>query len=648
VLVLQQLDVENFGPFVGKQSMAIPPEGVTVVYGENGRGKTSLLNAIRYAFFGEVLSRGERKRRLHDIGNRDTFKEGVYGFKVTLQFAFDGDDYELTRSCQPRKGIDVPRSDEDYEQKVLVKAGEKVLSTADRDLLIKQALPREVARFFLFDGELLQQYEELLINESDIGPRISREIERILGVPILQHARNHLLAEKDVADKEVAKVARANDDTREKGVILEQQMDRRASLDRDRTRFVAERDAAEADKQELDTFLKSQQRLESWIAERASREDALADAKRVESEALVSVREAMADAWTGLLGDPLAQAQAYAEREVQKAMDQFTLSLRADAVDQGTCAVCEHDLSAGEKAELAASLPAGESHTGMEHVANAFARATSLTKLTAVDRGPEVERLWNTVDTSRIQQRDATERIKEIDEQLSGAAPDQVVKSRSNWTKLIETLKTLRDDIKATEDEIGRLDQEIGRLRAEIDAARAGQYSSSGALADLLSGAADVFGAAIEEYKSALRKRVEADASRFFLQMTTETEDYKGLQMNDSYGLAILHQDGRIEEARSAGQEHVVALSLMAALQRNAPIGGPIVMDSPFGRLDEGHTGNVVGALPDMADQCVLFVYRSEVDEDAMRTTLKTDLVAEYRLDRISSRHTELREERAA
>ena len=34
------------------------------------------------------------------------------------------------------------------------------------------ATPEQIARFFLFDGELLQEYEDLLVAESDTGPRI--------------------------------------------------------------------------------------------------------------------------------------------------------------------------------------------------------------------------------------------------------------------------------------------------------------------------------------------------------------------------------------------------------------------------------------------------------------------------------------------
>ena len=126
--------------------------------------------------------------------------------------------------------------------------------------------------------------------------------------------------------------------------------------------------------------------------------------------------------------------------------------------------------------------------------------------------------------------------------------------------------------------------------------------------------------------------------------MTTEKQDFSGLTINESYGLTIRHCDGRAEEARSAGAEHVVALALMGALQRNAPLRGPIVMDSPFGRLDENHTANVIQTLPDMADQVVLLIYEAEVGKTRMRELLGSRLVREYQLERVSARRTNVRE----
>ena len=99
-----------------------------------------------------------------------------------------------------------------------------------------------------------------------------------------------------------------------------------------------------------------------------------------------------------------------------------------------------------------------------------------------------------------------------------------------------------------------------------------------------------------------------------FHRMTTEKQDYASLAINDHYGLTIVHKDGRTEDSRSSGAEQVVALALMGALQANAPLRGPIVMDTPFGRLDPQHTANVVTALPTMAEQVVIFVQEGEID----------------------------------
>lgn len=58
--------------------------------------------------------------------------------------------------------------------------------------------------------------------------------------------------------------------------------------------------------------------------------------------------------------------------------------------------------------------------------------------------------------------------------------------------------------------------------------------------------------------------------------------DYVSLKINENYGLSMVHVSGELVPLRSAGFEHVVALSLIGALHKNAPLRGPIIMDSPF------------------------------------------------------------------
>ena len=65
-------------------------------------------------------------------------------------------------------------------------------------------------------------------------------------------------------------------------------------------------------------------------------------------------------------------------------------------------------------------------------------------------------------------------------------------------------------------------------------------------------------------------------------------------------------------------------------------------MDSPFGRLDSEHTTKIVSALPNMADQIVLLVYESELDQELARESLLGKLKREYKLTRITAKHTKI------
>ena len=85
-----------------------------------------------------------------------------------------------------------------------------------------------------------------------------------------------------------------------------------------------------------------------------------------------------------------------------------------------------------------------------------------------------------------------------------------------------------------------------------------------------------------------------------------------------------------------------MALSLVAALQNNAQLRGPIVIDSPFGRLDGGHRARIVETLPDMADQVIVLVYEEELPPARAREALKGRLRSEWALERQSARHTRL------
>jgi recombinational DNA repair ATPase RecF len=83
MLAIRSLEIEGFGPYYERAVLEFAPEGVTVVYGDNMVGKTSLMNAIRFAFFGEIHGRGHHTRSLLYTSDR------TYGLIDLLRDRFD-------------------------------------------------------------------------------------------------------------------------------------------------------------------------------------------------------------------------------------------------------------------------------------------------------------------------------------------------------------------------------------------------------------------------------------------------------------------------------------------------------------------------------------------------------------------------------
>jgi DNA sulfur modification protein DndD len=145
-----------------------------------------------------------------------------------------------------------------------------------------------------------------------------------------------------------------------------------------------------------------------------------------------------------------------------------------------------------------------------------------------------------------------------------------------------------------------------------------------------------VFDEGVGAFRTWLRSEVERESSEVFLKLTTE-EDYTGLKINDQYGLRIVAKGDRVIPERSAGAEQVVALSLIAGLNRCTGKDAPVVMDTPFGRLDTEHGKNILDFLPTLAAQVVLLVQPRELDRERDLPHLAGKVSHEYQIVRDGS-----------
>jgi DNA sulfur modification protein DndD len=646
VLRIERLDLEDFGPFKGRQALALPDDpGVVVVYGENMRGKTSLLNAIRFALFSKVLGRGRREGSVHQIGNWERAAEGKFGFEVALEFSTGGHGYRLTRSCRPRAGV-IPASDDDYVIEWFLQKDGDVLGPDQGRAELARIMPEQIARFSLFDGELLQEYEDLLRNESDMGRQISEAIERILGVPVLTRSRATLSRLRDEYDKREAKAAQADQMTAELGVHLEGLQETRRVL-QDGLRDMRERvDRLRADKAALEEDLRRAERFAALMDKRDALRKAVEDLDRKIADKSSAIAAAMTGSWCSLVADR-AHSVATALREEERSLEtrrmrhEVLASLRTS--DGTECPACLQPVSEAAIAKLE-EMAAREETAAHESEARLRVVQRRLAVLAEIARNRDssvLHLLWSDLHGFERDRFANMDEAEELDRRLQEVDEASLRKTQSEHEQTVRTLAVVEEGIRVQQDQLDENERTIAKVRGRLESASGADLSGIRQQRALCTDLHNLFNSAVGAYRERLRGQVEKDASMLFLQLTTEPE-YVGLKINESYGLTIVHEDGTDIPIRSAGAEHVVALSLVGALQRNAPLRGPIFIDSPFGRLDSQHTRNVVTALPTMSDQVCLLVYEDELQPGVARQLLKGQLRAEYVMRRVTSRHTEL------
>ncbi len=654
MLKFKKLFLKNFGPYKGEQTIVFPSEdGVIIIYGENGRGKTSLLNAIRYALFGKVIGRSSREQKLPLVGNWESATEGEYGFKVILTFEYEGHEYDLTRQYAPKASILVPSSNSDFEEETFLRKDGIVLSPDVKNKELARIMPEQISRFFLFDGELLQQYEELLVNESDMGGEIKKAIERILGLPILTNARNDLAELSDRAEKKMNQAAQKNQRTQQIGNLLENSREKLQKYLQNISEFEKEKEELLRNRVAIEEDLKRNEKERTQITKKNFLEEELKKQDEKKQAKEIELKKLLEEGWKGMLNSVIQQKTSeidvlikqYEEEQRKKISEQENIRKLHTIVASGKCPTCKQgvgqDVISRVEEEIQASSDLGDMETINSTLASLNSKRMSLLIYKGNDIYEKVKNLEEIVSDYRVEIADKKKEVKEIEDMLKGKGvnEEELKDLQREYANVLKKIDLINDAIKAEKLEREAEEKNIEKLRIELSKISGQDFIKEQKRSKLVQDLTSLLNISIDVYRDNLKNTVEKEASELFLSLTSEPE-YGGLKINENYGLSIVHKDGKNIPERSAAVEHVVALALIGALQKSSPLRGPIIMDSPFGRLDGTHKNNITKALPTMSEQVILLVYKDELNQEYARNVLLGKLRAEYEMERKSARHT--------
>lgn len=641
-ILLQSLAMTDFGPYRGRHEIDFGGQtGVWIVYGDNGRGKTFLSNAFRYALYGQI--RGRRgMRSAAETANQMTRREVERAtLSVEVSFEYEGVGFTVSRSFDEERRPG---------ERLVVQREGTPLSRDESQAVLAGMLPVVLSQFVILDSEDLKPYENLVDAGSNEGEKLRGSIEQLLGLPILRSAGRSAAELNREVQKSVAKLAQARKHTRLLGESLSNAIEVRDTLRDDHAREQSELVARRNRLEEIDRIYADQareidafQRLEKAREERKQKK-----ADRVEAQRDLS--DFLPDLW-------MSVASGFA-RAAREAANEDKLEAGGDLVEHdfhkfvgdslkrsSACPACGVEMS---DSSLEAAQTRSEEHlTGADHgdlVHRLETAGEVLRDMSIVvdgDRFDAIDLLEKRVGEIDLEIEDRDQLIAELDELVAEAQELNVVDLRTERNNLLSGIEVQNDRIKDVQNDLTEQVQAVKKLRTEIE--------QKGGTADPMVEKLDtvsrqlsaLFEGATDAYRTRVRDEVESAASDVFGDVAAEP-DYESLLINDNFGLTIVDGAGRSVEGRSAGYEHLVALSLIAALQAKSPSRGPLIMDNPFLRLDEIHTRDVIAALPMIADQVILLTFPGEFDRDAALVALEGHLVAEIQLTRRGSMDTEI------
>ncbi|WP_027582030.1 AAA family ATPase [Bradyrhizobium sp. Ai1a-2] len=652
---LHHVTMNNFMPYKAKARLDFPTDeqrNVMLVFGDNMRGKTSILNALRWGLYGRALGRHSLEIPLHEILNKDAAAEGDWTFEVHIEFEANGQTFDLRRRADKRAMVAIPQRPEDFQVQVhLAKDGIPVRGD-QVEPEINQIAPQQVSRFFLFDGELLQEYETLLIEGSEQGQQIKEAIEEVLGVPALIRGRDELGAILKSARK-----AQQMDLKRVQGLdaLAQEQANltaRQDALEKDLQALVAQQETVRGDRVKLDDEIEASQsvyqakiKLDGLLDRKKSVEQFQAQ-KRTERLELLSV------AWKDLLEVKVGVRREQLEKERQeltrqlgnKSVTEHRVNVLESLVRTCECPTCRQHIEESRREQMAAELGAlqGELQNwrdSTQALQSVSAQIDALNKIRGANVRDRVAAIETDIQNYEVELTRAENEIERLRDEIHGYDTVDIVRRRALRDEKIKEEGRLQQDVANRKKDIDKIKGELAVAQKTIEGMSQARTLRSTTKARLCEDMESIFSQSIERLRDKLRETVQARADEAFHKMTTQSS-YRGLEINGNYGLSIIDDLGRRVTVRSAGAEQVVALSLIDGLNRTGRAAGPVVMDTPFGRLDLKHRDNILTYLPSVTSQFVLLVHSGEIRPETDLAAIAARIGSVYAIKEVNARQS--------
>lgn len=611
---IKSIEYENFRNFKEHGLIKCSTDGkVTIIYGKNGDGKTTLHQLFQWVFYGHVKFNKTTTDHLYNLSFEAEQDFGkVFEVMGRIDFEHAGNQYSLTRINRYKKGI------EDSER-----IGEEVsLQTMDDDYnwkrvdrpqeTIEKLLPSGLAEYFFFDGESM--IADLRVKGRDSAIKLRKALYSMFDLDVIESALDHI-GRTDLKTTVLGKLYLSKGPTASGSQIstAKTNIENAQNVIDDITGKV---ESAKKEISEKKDIIRNISEEIGNTKSKAEYEKQRKDLKRQQDVFLNNIKSDQSH-----FGDMIMDMfpQLLISKAVLDAKNKLNLKVNTTSLPAGVnkrliayllksadLCICGRELCDSEREHISSylNLLPPRSYSSMYHD---FTRTAA-----QWGNGYDKERIEGVIKRILDNQElaiDCDKKIKELDEaEKQSRDIEDLIVARQQAEERVDELERFLDT-KAKE--LYKYQLYLKNQMKEYDSLTAENEAGRKVLAkiDVMEEVAKYFADKLEnasiEYSERLQYNIQLLLNGMLTsKRTVDVSKEFSVRVTDSYN----------DESKSEGQFAVVSFAyiggILKMLKDDENLHSkeyPLVLDGPFSKLDPDQRQNVVNMLPEFAPQVIVF-----------------------------------------
>ena len=622
---ISSIKLTNYRQFQGTQTLNFSfdkTKNVAVILGKNGAGKSNILNALTWCFYGVEVHKDPKAQEFGGMPiinvteltalkpNQSTYAEVLVNIETdigpwTIKRYIEGG-----RTAIGKIYLDLPRLTVIHP----VGGQDKIVEGDETQKLINNLLPEALRNFFFIDGEQLREFFkfsspqevaeaidnvsqlDLVVKATENLAKYEKQLRKNVKAttPQLEAVQRQIETLQKKIEGENVSLRNFHEEIEKDGRELAQVEDYlRQHNDASVAALQRERDSLKMDIQSLKRHLQD---------EEANRNGYLVDI-----------------APFILLKDEIKAAYQLIQYKVDKGElpPKIKETFVRELIERGRC-ICGNELIGNAKLELEAY--------SKKLVLSELSEVSISGKTTIEDIFSEIsdfpDRI-NKFNEKIVQFKDQFERkmlrLEHISSEIKGHNIDEIRRYEERRNQLTSIINRNKQQQLMCKAGISTLNSTLGEKieQEKIELSKDKKNAQLRVKLQLVQDARTTLANTEHVVKAKIRNQVEKSTKENFLTLIRKKTAFKDVLIDEEFNVKIIHSHGyNAINDLSAGEYMILGLSFMSALMTISGFHAPVIIDTPLGKIDDEHREYITTELPKFLSgtQLTLLVTPTEYD----------------------------------